>query len=41
MNVSEAIASRISVREFLDKPVADDLLKEILKLCYLMLGSII
>lgn len=30
MNVSEAVAARISVRAFEDKPVADDLLQELL-----------
>jgi nitroreductase len=30
MNVSEAVAARISVRAFLDQPVTDDLLRELL-----------
>ena len=31
MNVSDAVASRKSIRRFLDKPVSDDLLKELLE----------
>lgn len=31
MNVSDAVASRKSIRRFLDKPVSDDLLRELLE----------